>query len=224
MPTNRMAELQLRGRTGTLQGRVHWPGPSAARSPRLLVFWTEADDSTWCQELSASAGLVVLSVTCGRPYPAQLDEAVDAAEWAAENAARLGADTRQLLIGGVGPGGALAAAVALHARAGGWPTFSRQVLIGASPVERIPPSLAGVAPATAVTIEHDPGGDEGRYAALLRHAGVPVDELRYAAPDRASAVRIRTGRQMLSDLGAALSIHPGACLPGRKVDRDARDG
>jgi len=216
MPKNRMAGLQLRGRIGTLQGRVHWPGPSAARSPRLLVFWTGTDDSTWCQELSANAGLVVLAVACGRPYPAQLDDAVDAAEWAAENTARLGADTLQLLIGGAGPGGALAAAVALHARAGGWPTFSRQVLVCASPVERVPPALAGVAPATAVTVEHDPGGDEGRYVALLRRAGVAVDELRYAAPDGASAVRIRTDRQLLSDLGAALSIHAGACLPAEK--------
>jgi len=216
MPTNRMAELQLRGRTGTLQGRVHWPGPSAARPPRLLVFWTEADDSVWCQELSASAGLVVLAVTCGGPHPADLDDAVTTAEWAAENTARLGADSRQLLVGGAGPGGALAAAVALHTRAGGWPTFSRQVLVCSSPVERLSPSLAGVAPATAVTIEHDPGGDEGRYAALLRHAGVAVDELRYAAPDHASAVRIRTGRQLLSDLGAALSTHPSDYLPEEK--------
>lgn len=213
MPTNRTAELQLRGRTGTLQGRVYWPGPSAARPARLLVFWTEADDSMWCQELSASAGLVVLAVACGRrPGPADLDDAVTAAEWAAENTARLGATTGQLLVGGAGPGGALAAAVALHARADGWPTFSRQVLVCASPVERMPPSLVGVAPArlvglapaTTVTIEHDPGGDEGRYAALLRRAGVAVDELRYAAPDSTSAVRIRTGRHLLADLGAAL--------------------
>ena len=213
MPTNRMAELQLRGRAGTLQGRVYWPGPSAARPARLLVFWTVADNSTWCQDLGASAGLVVLAVTCGRPYPADLDDAVIAAEWAAENTARLGADTGQLLVGGAGPGGALAAAVALNARVGGWPTFSRQVLVCASPVEPMPPSLAGVAPATAVTIEDDPGGDEGRYAALLRRAGVAVDELRYAAPDRVSAARIRTGRQLLSDLGAALSNHPGSYLP-----------
>jgi acetyl esterase/lipase len=205
MPTNRTAELQLRGRTGTLQGRVYWPGPSAAR---LLVFWTGPEDGAWCQELSASAGLVMLAVTCGRLCPADLDDAVTAAEWAAENTARLGAAAGQLLVGGVGAGGALAAAVALHARADGWPTFSRQVLVCASPVERMPPSLAGVAPATAVTIEHDPGGDEGRYAALLRRAGVVVDELRYAAPDGASAVRIRTGRQLLADLGAALSTQP----------------
>src|SRR5215831_8369071 len=99
MPTNRMAELQLRGRAGTLQGRVYWPGPSA-RPARLLVFWTVADNSTWCQELSASAGLVVLAVTCGWHCPADLDDAVTAAAWAADNTARLGAGSGQLLVGG----------------------------------------------------------------------------------------------------------------------------
>ena len=104
MPTNRTAELQLRGRAGTLQGRVYWPGPSLARQARLLVFWTVAGDGTWCQELSASAGLVVLAVTCGRPYPADLDDAVTAAGWAEENTARLGADPGEVLVGGAGPG------------------------------------------------------------------------------------------------------------------------
>ena len=159
------------------------------------------------------AGLVVLAVTCGRPYPTDLDNAVTTAEWAAENTARLGADPGELLVGGAGPGGTLAAAVALHARAARWPAVSRQVLVCASPVERMPPSLGDVAPATAVTVEHDTGGDEGRYAALLRRAGVAVDELRYAAPDRASAVRIRTGRQLLADLGVALSTHSGEFPP-----------
>jgi hypothetical protein len=33
---------------------------------------------------------------------------------------------------------------------------------------------------------------------MLRRAEVAVGELRYAAPDRAWAVRIRTGRQLLA--------------------------
>ncbi|HZR48481.1 MAG TPA: alpha/beta hydrolase fold domain-containing protein [Streptosporangiaceae bacterium] len=204
MPINRTAELQLRGRAGTLQGRVYWPGASSAPHGRLLVFWTVADDGAWCRELSASADLVVLAVTCGRAYPADLEQAVTAAEWAAENAARLDADPGELLVGGTGPGGTLAAAVARHARAARWPAVGRQVLVCPGPVDRMPPSLADVAPATAVTVEHDPEGDEGRYAALLRDDGIAVDELRYAAPDAASAVRIRDGRQLLTELAAAL--------------------
>ena len=208
MTANRMAGLQLRGGAGILQGRVYWPGPPAAGSAPLLVFLTAADAGTWCQELSASAGLVVLSVTCGRPRPADLHDAVAAAGWAAENTARLGAGPGHLLVGGAGQGGTLAAEVAVHARDWGWPALTRQVLVCAGPAEPAPPSLAGVAPATAVTVEHDPGGDEGRYAAQLRRAGVAVDELRYAAPDPDTAVRIRNGRQLLADLGAALSTHP----------------
>src|SRR6266700_1371008 len=95
MPTNRMAALQLRGAAGTLQGRVYWPSSSVAGPAPLLVFLAAADAGTWCQELSASACLVVLSVTCGRPH-SDLDDAVAAAEWAAENTARLGANPRQL--------------------------------------------------------------------------------------------------------------------------------
>ena len=171
MPTNRIAELQLRGGAGTLQGRVCWPTSSVAGPALLLVFLTTADNGTWCQELSAYAGLVVLSVTCGRPRPADLHDAVAAAGWAAENSARLDADAGHLLVGGAGPGGTLAAAVTWHARADGWPSFARQVLICAGPVEPAPPSLAGVAPATAVTVAHDPAGDEGRYVARLRQAG-----------------------------------------------------
>ena len=217
MPTNRIAGLQLRGRAGTLRGRVYWPCSPAAEPTPLLVFLAASDDGSWCQELSASTGLVVLAVTCGRPRPADLHDAVAAAEWAAEHTARLGADPRHLLIGGAGRGGTLAAAVALHARADGWPAFTRQVLICASPVEPTPLSLAGVASATAVTVEHDPAGDDGRYAAQLRRAGVAVNELRYAAPDPDAAVRIRNGRQLLADLGAALSTHPGDYPPWQKA-------
>jgi acetyl esterase/lipase len=225
MPTNRMAGLQLRGGAGTLQSRVYWPSSSVAGPAPLLVFLIAADGGTWCEELSASAGLVVLSVTCGRPHPADLHDAVAAAGWAAENTAGLGADPGYLLVGGAGPGGTLAAAVALHARADGWPALTRQVLICAGPVEPAPPSPGGVAPATAVTVEHDSGGDEGRYAAQLRQAGVAVDELRYAAPDPATAVRIRNGRQLLADLSAALRTPPSSWPdPQRVTTRNKKEG
>lgn len=191
-----MAELQLRGRAGTLQGRVCWPGRAPAG---LLVFC--AADAGWSTGLSAATGLVVLSVTGG------LDEAVTAAEWAAEHAASLDADPAVLLIGGSGPGGPLAAAAAREAAGNGWPAFRRQVLICAHPVRPVPSaaSLGGVAPATVVTVDRDPGGDGGEYAALLRSAGIEVEELRHAAADAASAVRIRNSHRLLASLGTALN-------------------
>lgn len=200
MPTNRMAALQLRGRAGTLSGHVYWPGPLGSGRARLLMFCSLADDDAWCQRLSTSAELMVVSVTCD----AGSCDAIDSAEWIAENTARLGGDPDHLLIGGVGAGGALAAGVAVHAHASGWPQISRQVLICASPV---PAPLPGVAPATVVTIDNDPRGDGGRYAAQLRDAGVQVDELRYTAPDPESAAHIRDGRLLLADLAAALRSH-----------------
>jgi len=211
MPNKRVAELQLRTRAGTLQGRVCWPGSRLARAPRLLVFFAVADCADWCRELSSEARLVVLSAT-----PAGLDDAITAAEWAAENAARLGAQPGQLLIGGAGHGGTLAAAAAWHAHARGWPAFRRQVLVCASPAERTLPSLGGLPPVTAVTVEHDPAGDAGRYAAALRAAGVVVDEIRYAAADQAHAARVRTSPGLLAELGSALRSADEDELPGRK--------
>jgi acetyl esterase/lipase len=170
------------------------------------VYCAVADTGSWCRELSACTGLVVLSVECD---PGGLENAVFAAEWAAEHAGRLGADPGTLLIGGTGPGGALAAGVALEALARGWPAFSRQVLICASPVSRqLPASITGLAPATVLTVERDPDGDSGRYAALLRSAGIAVRELRYAAPDAAAAAGIRNSQELLADLGAALGPPP----------------
>lgn len=191
-----MAELQLRGRAGTLQGRVCWPGRPPAG---LLVFC--APDTGWRGELSAATGLVVLSVTGG------LDEAMTAADWAAEHASSLDADPAGLLIGGSGAGGPLAAAVAREAAASGWPAFRRQILICAHPVRPAPPvpSLNGLAPATVVTVDRDPAGDGGEYAALLRSAGVAVEELRHAAADAACAVQIRNSHRLLASLGAALN-------------------
>jgi acetyl esterase len=134
----------------------------------------------------------VLSVGCD---PADPGPGAQVLEWAAEHAAELGADPGRLLVGGQDAGGTAAAALALEARARGWPPVARQVLISAGPVA--PRAAAGVAPATVVTVRHHSGGDEGRYAAWLRRAGVEVDELIY--PEALLA----TGR-VLADLGEAL--------------------
>ena len=53
------------------------------------------------------------------------------------------------------------------------------------------------------------GAGDGTWCRELRRAGTTVDELRYAAPDPATAMRVRAGRRLLTDLGAALNA-PGA--------------
>jgi acetyl esterase/lipase len=199
---NRIAGLQLRGNTRPLPVRVYWPGPQASLPAPVLVFCeVGAGTVGWpggpgagelCRGLSEDAGLVVLSVSCDPP---DAHSGTYVLEWAAEHAAELGGDPGLLLVGGQGAGGAAAAEAALDARAQGWPLITRQVLISAGPAA--PRAVAGVAPATIVTVRHHPGDDGGRYAARLRQAGVEVDELTYPG-------RLPTADRVRADLGQAL--------------------
>ena len=80
MTAKRTAGLQLRGFAGMLRGRVCWPAAPVPGPGRLLVFLTVTEDGARCQELSACAGLVVLSVACGPSRPGDLDDAVAVAD------------------------------------------------------------------------------------------------------------------------------------------------
>jgi acetyl esterase len=214
----RVADLQLRGRSGPLRTRVDWP-PSAGGPvpPPLLVFLPTDRDDDLEPAVSRLAGVVVLAVTDTRPTvlpdAAALVEATTATQWAADHAAELDADPRRVLVGGEGRGAWLAAAVALQARDDGWPTLARQVLVvpaspgslGASAAARLvsprrAPSLVGVAPATVLTFGDGTSGvDTRRYVSRLRDAGVGVDDLRHRgpaaglAPPLASALRRAIG-------------------------------
>jgi acetyl esterase len=130
MSRNRIADLQLRGSTSALPVRVYWPGQAASQPAPLLVFcMAGAGADAWssgfgvpgaeasCRGLSVDHGLVVLAVTC----LTGVQDGTTVLEWAAEHAAELGADPGRLLVGGLGPGGAVAAEVASQARAAGWP-------------------------------------------------------------------------------------------------------
>ena len=193
--------MQFRGNTSPLPLRVYWPGQTASHSVPLLVFCiVGAGAEAPCRSLSENAGVVVLAVPCD---PADTHDPTSVLEWAAEHAAELGADPARLLVAGEGAGGAVAAAVAWHARGQEWPPVFRQVLISAGPVWWR--AGAGVAPATVVTVGHHPGGDGGRYAARLRQAGVAVDELRYPAAGPAAAERLLATGRIYADLSEALS-------------------
>ncbi len=196
MSPHRIADMQLRGNTSPVPVRVYWPGQPAWHRVPLLVFCiVGAGAEAACRTLSEDAGLVVLAVRCD---PAGPHDGLNVLDWAADHAAELGADPARLLIGGEGAGAAVAAAVARQAQARRWPPVARQVLVNTSPVPFR--TIMKTAPATVVTVSGHPGGDQGRYAARLREAGVEVDELRIRGdPWPPAAMNIRGHHRPISE-------------------------
>jgi acetyl esterase len=92
----------------------------------------ETDDRD-CRLTCVEAGCIVLSVDYRlapeHPFPAGVEDAFRAFEWAAGEAATLGIDRERLAVGGASAGGCLAAAVALMARDNGGPAVAFQQLI-----------------------------------------------------------------------------------------------
>jgi acetyl esterase len=248
-----VAAVQLRGRAGPLATRVHWPPrPAPPLRPALLVFLpgagagvaTEALDAAdaLCGALCRHAGVVVLAVG-GRPASAgvgapALEDGITATAWAGDHAGELGADPRRLVVAGEALGAGVAAAVALHARDVGWPVLTRQLLIrpdmgaalapGPADPDPLPLKerlLAGVAPATVLVAGDDSlRADDGRrYAALLRRAGVEVEELRDGGEPHADGAPPggRWTERMLGDvarsLGRSLDAPPTGRAPHGEV-------
>ncbi|TYL36947.1 alpha/beta hydrolase [Natronococcus pandeyae] len=129
--------LRIDGPGGDLPIRVYRPH---AERPSTLVFyhgggWTlgtldSADDI--CRELAARAECLVLSVDYRlapeHPFPAAVDDAYAALEWAADYADSLGGDPGRLGVAGTSAGGNLAATTALRARDAG-PALAGQFLL-----------------------------------------------------------------------------------------------
>lgn len=192
MPTDpaieRVATLRLRGLGGPLSARVSWPARPRAEAMALVLYGHPGrlDETTATADaLCATAGIVVVAGSCWMTpidaADAVLRRASAMLTWVADHAADLRADERLIAVGGVGRGGALAAAIALQARDRGWPPLARQLLIApefAAELLDAPltaPSLAGVAPAIVA-------GDAAGYAERLRRAGVEVAQVDDAAP------------------------------------------
>lgn len=139
VPVASVENTSFPGPAGDIPVRVYRP---AAEGPfPLLIYyhgggWVICDldthDNT-CRTLCAGARCVTISVDYRlapeHKFPAAFDDSYAAVEWAAANAARLGADPARLAVGGDSAGGNLAAAVALSARDGRGPAISRQLLI-----------------------------------------------------------------------------------------------
>jgi len=141
LPMARVERVEVPGPAGTLPACLYTPlGPAEGPGPLLVYYhgggWVIGDLDTHdsaVRFLAAAAGVPVLSVEYRlapeHPFPAPVEDALAAFEWAAENAAELGADAARIAVGGDSAGGNLAAVVSMLARDGGGTPPAMQLLI-----------------------------------------------------------------------------------------------
>jgi len=132
--------LEVGSGTGHRPARLYLP-EGKARSLPLLVYYhgggfvggdLDTHDEP-CRMLAHYAGHAVLSIDYRlapeHRFPAAVEDALAAFEWAVGHAERLGCDPRRVAVGGDSAGGNLAAVVCIHARDAKTPVPCFQLLI-----------------------------------------------------------------------------------------------
>jgi len=127
----RIEEREIEGPGGPLRLRLYYPD-TAGPLPLTLFFHgggfvicgLDTHDNL-CRCLAARAQTLVVSVDYRlapeAPFPAAVDDAIAALDWLRQKAAEIGGDAGRIAVAGDSAGGNLAAVVAQHARAQGWP-------------------------------------------------------------------------------------------------------
>ncbi|MGQ0686474.1 alpha/beta hydrolase [Bradyrhizobium sp.] len=137
-----VTELAIPAPHGSLPARLYTPKrlrSTDGLAPCLVFFhgggWVIGNlDShdVVCRTLAHEGEMIVISVDYRlapeHPFPAAVEDAVNATRWIAGNARQLGIDTDGIFVGGDSAGGNLAAVTALAARDAG-PRLAGQVLI-----------------------------------------------------------------------------------------------
>lgn len=131
------------GPAGDIPVRIYHPLDSAEPGvglPVLVYFHgggfvlcdLDSHDSC-CRRLANGIGAIVVSVDYRlapeHPYPAAVEDAWAATEWAAAHAGELSGDPSRLVVAGDSAGGNLAAVIAMTARDKGGPAIAFQLLI-----------------------------------------------------------------------------------------------
>lgn len=111
------------------------------RNPQGAIVWLHGGgfvmgdletEHPWAVRIAKGSGAVVISVGYRRApedrFPAALEDAYNALNWAVEHAAELGVDPERIAVGGHAAGAGLAAAVALRARDEQGPSIRFQLL------------------------------------------------------------------------------------------------
>jgi len=125
---------------GELGVRVYTPRDATGPLPAVVfshggafVLGDTYSEEHRCLTYAAEARCVVVSVAWRHapehPYPAGVEDAYRALEWAAEEAGSLGIDPSRVAVAGASSGGAFAAALALMARDRGGPHVAFQLLV-----------------------------------------------------------------------------------------------
>ncbi len=133
-------DLQLPGRRGPISARVYVPANAATPSPALLylhgggfVIGSLKTHDRLARELAERLGWRVLALDYAlapeHPYPAGLDDCVDAARWLAAHGAEIGIDVARLVIGGDSAGATLSAGTVLRLRDEGAPPLFRGAVL-----------------------------------------------------------------------------------------------
>jgi acetyl esterase len=139
-PDVRTEDRTIAGPAGPIPIRVYRPPMDSEATLPVVVFvhgggWSVGDLDTYdgdARNHAVGAGAVVVSVDYRlapeHPYPAAVEDAWAATQWAAAHAEELGADPARLAVAGDSAGGNLAAVVAQLARDAGGPPIRFQLL------------------------------------------------------------------------------------------------
>ena len=141
LPLPQVEDLTIPGPAGPLGARLYLPARRGSAPPPLIVFyhgggWVVGDLETHdsaCRFLALNAGCVILAIDYRlapeHPFPAAVEDSVDAFRWASAEAAELGADPRRVAVCGDSAGGDLAAVVSLLTRDDDGPKPAMQALL-----------------------------------------------------------------------------------------------
>ncbi len=134
----------IEGRHGPFPVRIY--SPEGAGPFPVLVYYhgggfaagSIQSHENITRHLARDTGAVVVSVgyhlAPEHPFPAAVDDAYTAAQWAAANADSFNGDAARFVVGGDSAGGNLAAAVCLKARDEGGPQIGLQLLLYAATI------------------------------------------------------------------------------------------
>ncbi len=138
VPIFHVEDRSIPGALGSLPVRVYRPSDEA-KLPIVLYYhgggftWGDLDThDRLCRRLSNRSGAIVVSVAYRlapeHRFPAAVDDAYAALEWAARNNAEISGDPARIAVAGDSAGGNLAAVTALKSRDQNGPRIAFQVL------------------------------------------------------------------------------------------------